>query len=250
MGDALFDDDEPLIPAEWDLPAAIRNRVGHSVGRQRIMDASGHLLIIVHRAPLPDEDERRGCLAWRDPSGRWRNADGPMGRVTLRDLVDEYQSALSRLDERLEGSLAIDQHFEVLEQLAPLARSARHVHSTLQAARDACPADRQLIDLRDQAYAVERRADLLSGDARFALDRALARSSHEHTLASRDGAEAAERLNRLAAVFLPMGTAAALLGMNLPSGLEGLSPPWPFVVVMAAGLVVGLLLSRRIHRSA
>ncbi|MCH9685676.1 MAG: CorA family divalent cation transporter [Deltaproteobacteria bacterium] len=250
MGDALFDTDHQLLPGDWDLPVAIRSRLGHTVGRQRIMQADGHLLVIVHRVPGPEDDQRTGCLVWRDATGRWRSVDGPEGRVALRELIDEYEAGLSALDERIEEPIPLDGHFEILERLAPILRAARHVHSTLQQARDACPNDRSLIDLRDLAYAVERRAELLSGDARFALDRALARSSHAHTMASRDGAEAAERLNRLAAVFLPMGTAAALLGMNVPSGLEGLRPPWPFVLILAIGLVVGLVLSRRIHRPA
>ena len=93
-------------------------------------------------------------------------------------------------------------------------------------------------------------AELLAGDARFALDRALARSSYENTLASRRGAEAADRLNRLAALFLPLGTAAAVLGMNVQTGLEALPPPWPLLLILAAGLVVGGALSHRIHRDS
>ena len=104
------------------------------------------------------------------------------------------------------------------------------------------------MDLRDQAYAVERRADLLSGDARFAVERAMARSSHQQSLASQAAAAATDRLNRLAAVFLPIGTVAALLGMNIPSGLEPLPPPWPFVLIVVVGLLAGWRLSARIHR--
>ncbi len=248
MGDALFDDDAQILPADWDLPASIRDRLGHSVGRQRVIYESGHLLLIVHRAPRPDEHERRGCLAWRNPGGRWRCVDGKEGRLALRKAIDEYGSALASLDDRLEGALAIGEHFEILETLAPITRAARHLHGTLQQGRDTCREDRALIDLRDQAYAIERRAELLFGDARFSLDRALARSSHEHTLASRQGAEATDRLNRMAATFLPIGTIAALLGMNIPSGLENVPAPWPFVAIMAAGLSIGWLLSRRIHR--
>jgi len=250
MGDALFDDDVQLLPSDWDLPEAIRDRLGHGVGRQRTMHEAGHLLVILHRVPAPEDHERRGCLAWRDPSGRWRGVDGREGRLALRETIDEYEAALVELDDRLETKLPIDEHFEVLEELAPITRSVRHMHATLQQTREITRNDRAIIDLRDQAYALERRAELLAGDARFTLDRALARSSHQHTLASRRGAEATDRLNRLAATFLPVGTAAALLGMNIPSSLEGIAPPWPFVVVTALGLAVGLIMSRRIHRRA
>lgn len=250
MADALFDDDGQFIPADWDLPPAIRARLGQTVGRQRIMAEAGHVLVILHRVPAPEEHERRACVAWKEPSGRWRGVDERDGRLSLRETLSEYKKALAIFDDQLELRLEIDQHFEILEQLAPITRSCRHVHATLQAARDTCRDDRSIIDLRDQAYALERRAELLAGDARFALDRALARSSHEHTIASRHGAEATDRLNRLAATFLPIGTLAALLGMNLPSGLEGLTPPWPFIVVALGGLAVGMLLSQRIHRAS
>lgn len=248
MGDALFDDDQPLLPADWDLPAAIRARLGHTVGRQRLIAESGHLLVIVHRVPSPTEHERSGCIVWRDQGGRWRATTGGDGLLALRETIDEYRSTLTSLEQRIDAAPEIDGFFEILEHLAPITRAARHVHSTLQTAREACRNERVVIDLRDQAYAMERRAELLTGDARFALERALARSSHEQSVASQAAASAADRLNRLAAVFLPTGTAAALLGMNLPSGLEPLSPPWPFVVVIVVGLAVGLLLNARIHR--
>lgn len=250
MGDALFDDDQPLLPADWDLPSAIRARLGHTVGRQRIIAEAGHLLVIVHRVPSSAEHERRGCIVWREPGGRWRSTTGTEGLVALREAIDEYRAALHALDERVESSPAIDEYFEILEQLAPLARAARHVHSTLQRARETCRNERAIIDLRDQAYAVERRADLLTGDARFALERALARSTHEQSVASQSAAAAADRLNRLAAIFLPTGTIAALLGMNIPSGLEPLPPPWPFVLIVAVGLAIGLVLNARVHRDA
>jgi len=248
MGDALFDEDDGLLPADWDLPAALRGRLGHSVGRQRVMQEAGHLLVIVHRVPEPTADERTGRFAWRDPNGRWRSVDGREGLLALRQTIEEYGTTLSALDERIEASPPIDEYFEILEHLSPMTRAARHLHATLQRAREACPSDRALIDLRDLAYGIERRAELMGTDARFALDRALARSAHEHTLASRQGAEAADRLNRLAALFLPIGTAAAVLGMNVQTGLEHLPPPWPFVVILGIGLLVGAYLSQRVHR--
>ncbi|MCA9654156.1 MAG: hypothetical protein H6712_24550 [Myxococcales bacterium] len=248
MGDALFDDDQPLLPADWDLPSAIRARLGHTVGRQRVIAEAGHLLVILHRVPAAEEHERRACIAWRDPSGRWRTTSGVEGLLGLRQTIDEYRTTLVALDERIESAPAIDGYFEILEQLAPISRAARHMHATLQKARETSRNERVLVDLRDQAYAVERRADLLSGDARFAVERAMARSSHQQSLASQAAAAATDRLNRLAAVFLPIGTVAALLGMNIPSGLEPLPPPWPFVLIVVVGLLAGWRLSARIHR--
>ena len=117
MGDALFDDDQPLLPADWDLPSAIRARLGHTVGRQRVIAEAGHLLVILHRVPAAEEHERRACIAWRDPSGRWRTTSGVEGLLGLRQTIDEYRTTLVALDERIESAPAIDGYFEILEQL-------------------------------------------------------------------------------------------------------------------------------------
>lgn len=250
-GDGLFEDDDGgLLPADWEMPPAVRARLGRTVGRQRVIAEADHVLVIVHRVPSAEETERRGCIAWRDPSGRWRAIEAVEGRVALRQVLDEYRATLASIDEALEAGPDIEACFRILERLSPIGRAARHVHGTLQEAREACPHDKAILDLRDQAYAVERRAELLSGDARFALERALARSSHEHTIESRRTADAGDRLNRLVALFLPAGTAAALLGMNVQSGLEDLTPPWPFVWVVLVCLVVGVMLRDRVNPRA
>ena len=49
----------PYIPQGWELPEAIRQRLGKTVGKQRLMEEDGHLLLLLHRAPRPEDDEIR-----------------------------------------------------------------------------------------------------------------------------------------------------------------------------------------------
>jgi len=57
-----------IIPHNWQIPEAIRSRVGtHTYGRQRAIIEEGHLLLILHNKPEPDQDEREGTLFWRTP---------------------------------------------------------------------------------------------------------------------------------------------------------------------------------------
>ncbi len=64
-----------IIPATWQIPAAIRNRLGNSAGRQRTMAAEDHLLLVLHAPPKPDDSERSGRFFWRSPQGDWLSKD-------------------------------------------------------------------------------------------------------------------------------------------------------------------------------
>ncbi len=58
-----------IVPEDWEVPVQIRDRFGDSAGRQRAMVADGHLLLVLHEAPGPNDRERKGCLLWRNPAG-------------------------------------------------------------------------------------------------------------------------------------------------------------------------------------
>jgi hypothetical protein len=47
-----------LLPDEWNVPAIFRARLGEMVGRKRLMLAQGHLLLVLHAAPVNDDHER------------------------------------------------------------------------------------------------------------------------------------------------------------------------------------------------
>ena len=73
--------------------------------------------------------------------------------------------------------------------------------SRLQEARKLVPDDRDLINLRDRAYEIERTADLLYNTAKNAMDFTIAVRAEEESRASRRMAVSAHRLNILAAFF-------------------------------------------------
>jgi hypothetical protein len=60
-----------LIPAVWDVPQRFRQRMGERIGRQRAMFDDGHLLLVLHAPPGPDDEERIGRLFWGLPDGIW-----------------------------------------------------------------------------------------------------------------------------------------------------------------------------------
>ena len=128
-----------LLPATWQLPAAIRNRLGKCVGRQRPMAAEGHLLLVLHAPPKPEEAERTG-----GSSGATRRASGCpriWGRASaaLAVHIDEYEDAIARLDRKEAKATTVDEYFQVLEQLTPIHRSVRNLYDVLQEARQLCP---------------------------------------------------------------------------------------------------------------
>lgn len=232
-----------LIPHTWNVPQRFRERLGHQVGRQRAMLDQGHLLLVLHAPPDPDEPQRRdGCFFWRLPDGAWRSAPAPGGQAALRAHLDAFGRAARDLEERIEGADQAEEWFQALRVASPLARAARHLHAALQAAREALPEDRELIALRDQAGDVERAAELLQELAREGLEFTIARRSEEQAVQGEAMLVASHRLNVLAAVFLPMTALAGVMGMNLKSGLEDVRSPWLFWGVILVSLALGWLI--------
>jgi hypothetical protein len=232
----------PLSPT-WDVPAEIRARFGEKLGRQRAMAAEGHLLLILHAAPRADENERQGRLYWRKPGGEWQSSETAGGAHTLARHIDEYAKRLEAIDRSLDGSELAADYFAVMSQLAPLVRSARNLHKTLQEAREFVPADAELITLRDRAYEMERFAELLYEDAKNGLEFAVARRAEEQTEAGHRMAASAHRLNLMAAFFFPLATLSTIFGANLVHGLENYQAPWTFLSFVAVGILLGIVLT-------
>ena len=242
---------EPLLPAAWKVPKGFRERLGDDVGRQRLMEEEGHLLLVLHSPPKPDERLRRGRLFWRDPAGAWKppslkHADHPVG-----ELLAEYEAAADELDRRHDDATAAKDYFAVLKALTPLVRTAHNLEEVLSDARKKATSDRSLILLRDRAYALSRRLKLLQQDARNTLDYVIARRAEEQAEAARHQARAAHRLNVLAALFFPVATLMAFFSTSLGHGLEEYSranAPWPLLAVLGVGLVLGFVLTLFVTR--
>ncbi|TWT72721.1 hypothetical protein Pla123a_40200 [Posidoniimonas polymericola] len=237
--------DTPLIPQQWTLPEVIRNRVGDQVGRQRAMVHDGHLLLVLHSPPLPDQDEREGRLIWRSPEGEWRPKSLRHGESPVGELIDEYDKLLDRIDADEDLAQSAAEYFDLLTLLNPLVRASHNLHQALQQAREELPEVRELILLRDRAYAASRRAELLQADARNTLDFVIARRAEEQADSSRRQAKAAHRLNVLAALTFPLLTLCAVFGANLGHGLEQwdrVAAPIPILAVVGGGLLLGAIL--------
>jgi len=218
--------DTSILPPAWQVPQIFRTRLGAKVGRQRTMVSDGHLMLVLHAPPRPDDNTRIGRFFWRAPDGAWLSKELGSGIAALKKHLDEYEDAIAALERQEEDAHSIEAYFAVLDRLAPLHRAARNLHQVLQEARAAYPEYHDLIDVRDRAYAIERRADLLYSGTKNSLDFAVAKRAEEQARSSERMAAAAYRLNTLAAFFFPILTVTAILGVDLTvvGALVGFDP--------------------------
>ncbi len=240
--------EKAVLPPLWEVPQVFRDRLGEQAGRQRAMLTDGHLLLVLHRPPKVDEIARKGRFFWRSPDGSWKASQLRGGPNALTMHLDEYADLVEEYDKQEEEAVSAEDNFRVLNALAPVHRSARHLHQTLQEARKACPADRHLIICRDRAYEIERAAELLYNEAKNSLDFAMAQRAEEQAANSHRMAVSAHRLNILAAFFFPVATLSAIFGVNLEHGLEHVQWPVPFLAVLAMGLLFGVVLKSFLTR--
>lgn len=238
-----------ILPAVWNVPEEFRDRLGDQVGRQRAMTADGHLLLVLHDIPSPEDITRCGRFFWRQPDGVWSSGTLGSGPQAIKKHLEEYDELVNRFEDQDEKATNASQYFAVIYGLAPIHRSARNMQLALQQARELCPDDRDIINFRDTAYRIERTAELLMSDAKASLDYLIAKRTEEQAESSHRMAVSSHRLNILAAFFFPMVTLSALFGVNLKHGLEetqsasnlaSASPPsLPFLLLIAVGIALG-----------
>ena len=235
-----------LLPAGWQLPAIIRSRIGRDAGPQRAMFEDGHLLLILHEMPAPDGVERKPAFFWRSSTGEWKASRSQLPSGTMTDFLKTYEDRLLKLDAQESQAAVAADHHGVLESTAPVLRAARGLHRSLQQARDMVKEDRELINHRDRAAAVERTAELLVQDAQFGLSYIAARQSEAQAESAARMASAAYRLNVLAALFLPLTAVASVLGMEIHSGVSNTQQN--FWLVVALGVCLGLIFALMVRR--
>ena len=236
-----------LIPDTWGVPDKFRQRLGATAGRQRAMIEAGHLLLVLHELPAPGEQERRARFFWRAPNGEWR-ATGSKGNAlkALSEHLDVYRKRIAELDDQIDVANNAAALYQVLRAATPIARSARHAHRALQEAREGIDA-RELISLRDTAGDIERSVELLTYDAKNALEFVGAKEAEAQTQLARRATEAQHRLNLIAALFLPVTAVGSIFGINLASGLEHRGPLL-FWGVCVTALVLGLVVRSSVTR--
>lgn len=228
-----------LLPKLWAVPDSIRNRLGREPGPQRAMFEDGHLLLILHQLPGPDEHQRKAALFWRNPEGEWKTNLQGTGIGALNDHMRSYDSKLTELEEAENKANTATEYHTVLEKLAPVLRSSRGLHRAMQQARESVKTERELINMRDQAAAIERNAELLLQDAQFGLNFTVARQAEAQAATARQMASAAHRLNLLAALFLPLTALASVFGMEIHSKLPDTAAN--FWLICIFGLLLGLM---------
>ena len=231
-----------LIPATWNVPAEIIDRLGKQVGRQRTMVAEKHLLIILHAPPSPEDMYRKGRFFWREPDSNWHSSELKGGPDTLNRHLEEYQQLLEEFDEKLDLATNSVEYLEVLNHLNPIYRALCHTKEALQIAREAIPEDKMLIDFRDSSYRLERTAELLIQDAKNALEFIVAKQAEEQAQVSARIELSAHRLNLLIAYFFPIATLSTIFGSNFRHGFEQYQTPYPFCFMVAAGLLLGFVI--------
>lgn len=236
-----------LIPAAWQLPEYFRGRLGSAVGRQRLMEHAGQLLIVAHDVPAADEVSRRGVLFWFD-GRQWLGSNDTSGPAGIGQLIDAYVKRLDQYDQQEAKAQFAQEYLPLLDGLAPLMRSARNLHDVLQEARTTAPELRELIDLRDRAYEMSRTAELLYQDAKNSMDVAVVRRAEEQAASSHRMSVAAHRLNTMAAIFFPLATSGAVFGTTLTDNWSWSQSAIPFASFVLAGLVAGIALAAFVNR--
>jgi hypothetical protein len=240
----------PLVPALWQLPDAFRRRLGNSVGRQRIMMDDGHLLIVAHEVPTANQPTRRGILFWRSPDGEWKASNGEPGKIAINNLLDRYERRLEEFDKLEAAATKADQYLPLLDGLGPLLRSSRNLYEVLQEARKAAEGFEELIDVRNRAYDMSRSVELLHQDARNGMDVAVVRRAEQQAAASERMALASYRLNKMAAIFFPLATLAAIFSTTLTEGWSWSQTEMPFAMFLITGVMLGFILLNFVNRSA
>ncbi len=229
------------IPHNWEVPTVFRDRFGARAGRQRVMSADGHLMIILHDVPRSNVDPV-ARLYWRRPDGSWKSSGSSATNINaLRAHVDEFVTAIDELEMRATRAVLAKEWFAIMHEVSPLHRTVLAQSATLQEARDLMKDDRDLISIRDSAQENERAVELITTHARAGLDYTIAQAAENNAHATEHVVQSQHRLNLIAATFLPLSALGALLGSNLESGLERWNAPYAFWVVMAAALLIGII---------
>ena len=229
----------PILPGTWKVPELFHARLGEQAGRQRMMSADDHLLLILHKIPQPGNPDRESILFWREPAGTWKSTGSGAGLAELRGLLDDFTKHVDKLEVRMQGPASSKTYFEILQTTGPLLRTIRNMHTTLQQAREAFPMDRNILVARDQAGELERAVELLHADAKNGLEYMVARQTEEQAENSEQLLKAGHKLNMLIAIFLPLTALGSAFGMNFRHGLEGITSPLLFWGTLFTGIVLG-----------
>lgn len=231
----------PIIPSRWQVPPVFLQRLGEKSGRQRLMVHEGHLLLVLHKLPKVDAEEREPILFWRNPQGDWQSTEAGAGLGEFKAHLADFDKASDELDRRLRSNQTPEGYFLVLQQVTPLLRAAKNLAGVLQQAREAIPADRHILLARDESIEFERHLELLHAEALHGLQYMVARQTEQQARQGEQLVASSHRLNLLVALCLPATAFASVLGMNVRHGLED-QATWVFWVVLGIAAALGIVI--------
>ncbi len=230
-----------VVPHNWQVPDQIRHGIAEVAGTQRVLEADGHLVLILHKLPSVHSAKRELRMFWRSPDGKWASDDLGAGIDALQRHVIEFNSRVLQLEDMENNATSADDYFHIRTEVAPIHRAAQNMSAAISRAYEACPDDRGLLICRNLAASVERTSELVKDDATYGLEYTMAKQGELQALAS-------HRLNLIAAVFFPILAFAAIFGMNLDHGFEH-KPTWLFWLFVAFGIAIGLAMKSIIFRT-
>lgn len=233
------------IPAGWELPEELIEKLSHGLGRQRAESAEGHLVLVLHEVPVPGIPERTAVRFWRKPDGAWLAEDHTEGLASLAKLLQEYAKRIDELEAAVPTITSAKACFTLLRTAVPLARATRNIHLVFDSARQQSPKAGELNSLQEKSAVADRAAELVHADLKLVLDYQVAEELEEQNSYSLKMATASHKVNLLVTLFLPVTAVASILGMNLRSGLED-SPVWLFYALIAVGITLGFLIRKRL----
>jgi hypothetical protein len=231
----------PIIPSRWQVPPVFLQRLGEKSGRQRLMTQDGHLLLVLHKIPKVEEEEREPILFWRSPDGAWQSTESGAGLGDFKEHIASFDKAADQLDRLLRSNATPETYFRVLQQVTPLMRAAKHLTGVLQQAREVAAADRNILLARDEAVEIERHLELLHAEALHGLQFMVASRAEQQARQGEQLVASSHRLNLLVALCLPATAFASVLGMNVRHGLED-QATWVFWIVLSVAVLIGIVI--------
>jgi len=229
------------IPHDWQIPTSISSRIAEIPGTQRCLEANGHLILILHKMPTPDDFKRDERLFWRSPDGTWVSDNLGAGINALHRHVIEFNDRVLKLEEMEIRATSAEEYFKIRHEVTPIYRAARNMSATISRGYDMFQDDRGLLACRNLAATVERTAELLKEDANFSLEYFMAKQAELQSLA-------VHRLNLIASVFFPILAVASIFGMNLEHGFEHRAT-WIFWLFVTSGILIGMVMKFLIFRT-
>ena len=199
---------------------------------------AGHLLLILHKVPSGRTPDRTAVFFYRNPAGEWFSTSRGAGPGAVNMHLEAFEKSIDVLEDQMKVADDAESYFKILQDIQPIHRSTSHLLAALQSAREEAGDDKLIISYRDRAAELDRAATLVHEEARNCMDFTLAMQAERQAQATHKMEIATHRLNKIAALFLPVMAVAGIFGMNLTSGIEdvGVAGFWGLVFL---ALIVG-----------